>query len=919
MRKVSIGVLIYLLVVSVHWSAALDYGSRLGVRRGGEVHFEPQGPGVMFDALDPAVKKWFVPQELYNEYQWKQWEYTNYARNHYQRYVQTSLEGDYFYDLYGDFITKGWLVFDWSISEPLAKGSHLLKTDRFGNYFSNLIISSDTKGQYFWSATVGREIRTTLTPLTFSKPLFDGIQFDFASDKYMATIITSRPSGFRTGLEAANERSNVSNLVGGRATAQVGDFLEIGGTYVNVFNAGTRGQALAGNPFKGTLTEAQNNTVTRIDIRLSDDSPEDNRDGASFFLEEIIITTTEGQRISNRRSLVNADGNASSILSYHPDIEGGFQREGFRSADGAETITLVYDLESPEYEGALGPPPTDIVKVEFRLLLSNDYCIDVTSNRQTNQDGQAVFLSDGISERTVRSPGNVQDGSNQGFVTIEYGLPTANEIIGVTVEMQGVKGFSLLAEFDRNRQHKRYPQAAEKRGDKHEAMMETADAWMMTLGKRGYPFFMLAEAYKMDANYSTASYITQERGDDGPVDYDATLTSVYELVDDNDDQDRHPDWQRRGVGQIADRFVFPGWDENNDFIADFNQNNNEDIRPNLLPDWEEPFLRYHVDRPKFLFGVDMNNNGVVDRFENDDQPDYPYKRDRKGYNAYAGWHFTPELRLMAGRIDERQLAGGHENETSYLLLTFDRDFLRLGRLRIYENLRRAKDDIKDDVLVWNIADGIAGEIVTLEDPLPGRDAWINTLYLGLDCGIGRDLRFVNKVKYEFFHQIDFNERKTGETIRASEEIRETSSFLGIINKAEYTYRVGGLTLHPRWKSEFERQLPHLLLNRNDPPSTALRQLGSFTAKFTLLQRTIVQAGVEYLWVKQFRDAAKKTLAGSGRKELVTAVQVSLASPYQGYDIRTNFGVRLSRFDIDVLDETETSTFIFYTIYAGLGN
>ena len=85
-----------------------EYGVRLGnISRGGEVNFEPNGPGVLFDALDPAVRKWYVPQELFNEYGWRQWDYTNYARERYDRYVDTALEGDYFYDQYGSFVTRG--------------------------------------------------------------------------------------------------------------------------------------------------------------------------------------------------------------------------------------------------------------------------------------------------------------------------------------------------------------------------------------------------------------------------------------------------------------------------------------------------------------------------------------------------------------------------------------------------------------------------------------------------------------------------------------------------------------------------------------------------------------------------------------------------------------------------------------------
>ena len=81
----------------------LDYGHRLGLQRGGEVSYEPVGSGVLFDALDPAVRRWYVPQELFLLYRWKQWEYTNYARDHYQRYLSPDIEGDYFYDLYGSF------------------------------------------------------------------------------------------------------------------------------------------------------------------------------------------------------------------------------------------------------------------------------------------------------------------------------------------------------------------------------------------------------------------------------------------------------------------------------------------------------------------------------------------------------------------------------------------------------------------------------------------------------------------------------------------------------------------------------------------------------------------------------------------------------------------------------------------------
>ena len=111
-------------------------------------------------------------------------------------------------------------------------------------------------------------------------------------------------------------------------------------------------------------------------------------------------------------------------------------------------------------------------------------------------------------------------------------------------------------------------------------------------------------------------------------------------MEDNDDQDRYPDTVRYDW-LPGDSRVFPGWDANNDFIPDINQNDNF-ARSNVTPDYEEPFLRYGSDRPEFLFGVDMNNNFWVDQYENDELPDYPYRKDHRGYNIYGGADITPE-------------------------------------------------------------------------------------------------------------------------------------------------------------------------------------------------------------------------------------------------------------------------------------
>lgn len=889
-----------------------DFGSRLGVRRGGELFYEPTGSGVLFDALDPAVKKWYIPQELFNEYQWRQQDYTNYARQNYERYVSTTQEGYYFYDLYGNYITRGQLIYDWRISAPQTAGSNLFKTNFFSGWFSSVVIASDQKGQYAYALTIGDRIRTTLTPMTFSKPTFSGIQLDLATDKYEATFLASRPSspgavgsasGSTTG--GGRERSNDTNLLGGRGTVQIGDFVKLGATYLSAFNAQTKGQAFEGNPFAGTLTEGQNNAdVSRIEVRLSDDSPEDGVAGAAYFQEEMIITTIDGGKISNRRRL--GDNN---ILDFYPSVQGGFRREGFLSADGNEVIVLVYDLEGPEYRNSFGPQPEQIKSIEFQLLLANDYRIDVTSNRQLNANGQPVLLSEGIPERTVRADGNVKDGSNQRFVQVNYGLPVANEIFGVTIDVSDVGGFYLSGEWDRNRQHFRYPRRSENDVTKHKAFNNAADAWFVNLYKRAYPYFVFGEVYNVDPDYSTSSYLAGTQNDAADINYDDETRFVYEFVDDNDDQDRNPDWLRSNFSQ--DTRVFPGYDENNDFINDFNQNDS-DARENTMPDYEEPFLRYASDRPEFLFGVDMNNNGIVDRFENDNLPDYLYKRDRRGYNAYVGTQLGPEARLTVGRLDERQLADDRSSVSNYLMLTYDQDFARKGRLQVFNNLRRVQDDIRDDMIEWVVREGSRGAFVPYTDPLPFRDAWANTFYFGYQYSNDR-LQFKNRVKWEVINQVDYDERPVEQ-----QDIRESASFLGVINKLDYTFDLGVVKFQPRWKSEFQRYRP---AEKEDTQirlaTTELREMLSLIARIPILSRTELQTGVEYLFVEQYRKKMENNPLRSDRNELVYALQFTNNVDFRGYNLWTQTGFRIARIDRASADKARTETAMFMTVYAGL--
>ena len=187
--------------------------------------------------LVPSVRKWYLPQRLYSLYDWRQEQYSNYARNNYERYTDVFLEGTPFYDIYGDYITQGWLVYDWTEDYPVDNGSIITKNPKFRSWFNNLLISSSHSGEFHSSLMVGDGIRTTLTPLTFSKPRFDGIQWDFMTDKYAATLLSSRVSN--TGEISSSEigggvqAGTFTNLMAARGQVQVGDFARMGATFVN--------------------------------------------------------------------------------------------------------------------------------------------------------------------------------------------------------------------------------------------------------------------------------------------------------------------------------------------------------------------------------------------------------------------------------------------------------------------------------------------------------------------------------------------------------------------------------------------------------------------------------------------------------------------------------------------------------------
>lgn len=834
--------------------------------------------------LVPSVRKWYLPQRLYSLYDWRQEQYSNYARNNYERYTDVFLEGTPFYDIYGDYITQGWLVYDWTEDYPVDNGSIITKNPKFRSWFNNLLISSSHSGEFHSSLMVGDGIRTTLTPLTFSKPRFDGIQWDFMTDKYAATLLSSRVSN--TGEISSSEigggvqAGTFTNLMAARGQVQVGDFARMGATFVNAAHRNSD-VPFGDNSLSGLLSGPMNADFVRsVVVRISDDSPEDGEGGAL---------------LSRWRIFINGVEHTDDII---PTVEGGVRRRGVIEASGTDVITLTFNIEdfSPSVEDEIDDF-REIERIEIGLVLANDYRVEMTSNKQTNNLGTPVFLP------VLRASGNVKDGSNQTFHRFSYGLPTGTRMLGFDLSISDIAGLNIKGEFVRNFQYRRFPNENFTRDQKRST--NKADAFYITAQKRSYPWTFFGELFSTDPDYSSRAFMPNA---EGQVFYDNEQRHIYEFVDDNDDQDELPDWTRRtygtrvntrqGQGLYADAAVFPGIDEDNDDISDFNRNFN------MQPDYDEPFLRFEVESPEFLFGMDMNNNGVIDRFEDDEEADYPYKLGRRGYNTYATVEIVPRATLMAGYLDQRLLKTARENRSAYLLLTAKKDYPERDlSVWFVLNPRKVQDNIPDDVLLWKDLPGTFGRSIFTRDILAAQDAFINTTYL--EVHYDRFLPFTAKIKHEWYDQLG----STPDGLR-------DQSFLGIVTKGEYSTDIKSWTLVPRWKQIYKNRTP---AQRGNLKQRELTEIFSLQAVRRINRNMRFIAGSEYEIFNNLRKKPDPLPSGYllDGNTWILAAQVSNSSAYLGYSLTSNVGVRWIHSNFDEAPAA-SEFFSFISVYAGLG-
>ena len=149
--------------------------------------------------------------------------------------------------------------------------------------------------------------------------------------------------------------------------------------------------------------------------------------------------------------------------------------------------------------------------------------------------------------------------------------------------------------------------------------------------------------------------------------------------------------------------------------------------------------------------------------------------------------------------------------------------------------------------------------------------------------------------------------------------RRTSGFVGLINKIEYVFSWRSLSLRPKFKSEFLREVP---FSRAFDERRSWDGIFFFVGSIPVLETTEFEFGLEqrsFFDLEGEDELAVGLFTGDFRGS-VLALQLTNISQYLGYELTTQVGIRLDRRSIEVVDrsrEIETSGLSFLSIIAGL--
>ena len=790
-----------------------------------------------------------------------------------------------------------------------------------------MVVGRDGYGSWGYTFVVGTTSRNRFTPLTVSRSGPDGTRLDISTPHLKTSTLFSRQW---------QHRGKGQFMLLNRAQIELGA-ITLGLNWCNWHHYDS---VELGNSSKGRLVTddhgyiqhrwnySELRKVSWIFIRFSDDSPDDGVGGPIVHgarimvngqhrpdLQPVVIRHRIGEATSVGR-LSQADGtfrpvsyatgrNASPYADYFYRIDHERRIDVSENAN-VEGLVRKFVLESPDrvlhagrdeglvYLFDLSREP-DVLSVQVETLVGNDYRIEESVVFDVNpraRDYVGRYSADSF-ETLVRATGNIRDGSNLKKIRFQVGgMWTGQFVYGADFNL-ALRGVEINAEYARTSIYRRYPAVIDgEPAFNHGPRIRGGDSAYFINATRWFELGRLgAEFFAMNPDF------------------------VNDTIDDNDDGDILPDMFERPWNGVYVR-----QDEDNDGLPDINRDGD------ALPDYVEPFLMYDVEPNEFEYGLDRNNNDEPDFREDDLERDYPYDPDQRGYHFFGQLDLSRHLSLAAGHYAGAQIAGEGLNETSYTLLTYRREGTRGLRRLLFENgLRRVRDDIKDDYMVFaedRLFKGLRPRhtvftfLSTLrEDPLAYMDSRVNETNLEVWLRPWSTLNVVQKLRLRLNWQ-------QGKSPRGDRRDREgLQDYRTSVSRVDFTWNRGRLKLQPKFKlmvlSSADRK-------RNQTTRYEIDAIPILQVNYEVLRRTVLRVGVQGWGPLPYRfEDRTRELASFERR--TTLASITTNSPYRGYKLYTIIGFQKDamKFDADFRKPQNNDYWSFFVRalvgFAGYGN
>ena len=849
------------------------------------------------------------------------------------------------YDAFGNYLTEGYEVFRMEEFRAAAAGqggSILLKGRAYQNWLRHLIIADDAYGGWSTRVAIGDAIRTPFTPLTLDLARFNGVRWDEASPNNRFTFIISRFSDplkiiLKNQLGVGGQRLLVTDglfLTGGHWESRVGDFLVLGATFVNLHRFDSS-RGFTTNIRKGLAPPFT--SPRQLVVRFQDDSPEDGIGGAVVFDVKGTVRIRE-EGVERFEEILPAQVEESAGVVHGP-----------RHMEASGIFTDKNDFRFPVYIDYVFAVPDSAVGLTVAAVVANDYQIMIRQDHDFHNPSKTRPEARSTEFITIRrSEGNVVDYSNRRQVVFEHGMQTGQEVIGLNARLK-IKGFDVNGEVARSSRYFQYANPKGTRSDFDEfAGYVTVSRKLpgVTFGFEGfhigpgYDSYAIKSLARQNAEahpdlsreglklnledvrtLGTPYYFNTLRQKPSRPDWreagaiSATYTPTYALVDDNDDMDQWPDdwvqdWDvaNREIKYLeSDAGIYPFFDFDADGFPDNNRNRNQ------FADSEEPFLMYFTDPKEFYFGDDFNNNFVLDIWEDDDQPNYPYYKDEQGIHLLTVFGPFAGLELTAGRYDVDQIAGEGRNEVTYGRLRYQKTLGRGWWMRFDHESKSVKDEIANpyfDFRVEELSDGrlVPGQVF-FADFLDARDSFVNRGLLHLKFRPARYWNINAKFRYEL------NDQQEIAFENGDLQPEDDLDFIGLLVKGDYTHHLGKLALMPRFKLQYRR---HERSSVGLPFVEDLALLPILRMDYHLTSRSQIRFGMQGFPLLRDRRIDFRDRDNDVNRQTYLLMWFN-HTDYGGYKIGTEAGAEYQSLDYDVRGRSDES-FVRYFVrmFAGVG-